>query len=215
MEDSPNSLFFKAFLYETLNCPNEAIHNDAQLALLQEHGQCFMTLRHLLANNVAIGNFALARKYAAVLSKSTLHGQYVRFFQARMALDTPREPSSLAFRMDVPLISQDPFYNLYVLQGNGMVAPATLDRLLTTLLLRRDLERFQALLLPLRSQIPTLQRHFEEALLLAGGAQDWVSVGTLDRYAAFQADMMNLPPQTVQKKYADTYWVYYASTLQE
>ena len=37
LKDTYISLFFKAFLYSSLNCPHEAIHNHFQLAMLQEH----------------------------------------------------------------------------------------------------------------------------------------------------------------------------------
>lgn len=159
--------FYNALLYGTLQCPNEAVHSAFQLATYQEHGQSFLVLRRLLADYYAMGNYALAKKYAAVLSRSTLHAQYVRHFTERMAAGTPREPDSVAFRKEVPLLTRDPLSNLVMLGAGGINAPASLDRVLCSLLLDGDLESFRTVLASARDRYPVLPRFYQEAL--AGG----------------------------------------------
>ena len=159
--------FYNALLYGTLQGPNEAVHSAFQLATYQEHGQSFLVLRRLLADYYAMGNYALAKKYAAVLSRSTLHAQYVRHFTERMAAGTPREPDSVAFRKEVPLITRDPLSNLVKLGAGGINAPASLDRVLCSLLLDGDLESFRTVLASARDRYPVLPRYYQEAL--AGG----------------------------------------------
>lgn len=215
LEDNETVLFFKAMLYETLHCPNEAIHNFAQLATLQDHGLSFLVLRHLLADNYQMGNYALARKFGTILSRSTLHGQYVSHFNALMEQGTPHAPDSVGFRKTVPLISHDPLYNLLLLESNGMRSPAAVDRILCTLLLQRKLDRFQSLLLSVQDRYPTLPRYYEEALLLGGNPPLPVSEATRRRYADFQSAASRLSPAEVQKKYADTYWIYFVSVPAE
>jgi hypothetical protein len=156
--------FYNTVLYGTLQCPNEVIHSCFQLATYQEHGQSFLVLRRLLADYYAKGDYALAKKYAAVLSRSTLHAQYVRHFTERMAAGTPREPDSLAFRKTVPLLTRDPLSNLVMLGAGGVNAPASLDRILCSLLLDGDMENFRAVLNSARDRYPVLPRYYEEAL---------------------------------------------------
>jgi hypothetical protein len=156
--------FYNTMLYGTLQCPNEVIHSCFQLATYQEHGQSFLVLRRLLADYYAKGDYALAKKYAAVLSRSTLHAQYVRHFTERMAAGTPREPDSLAFRKTVPLLTRDPLSNLVMLGAGGVNAPASLDRILCSLLLDGDMENFRAVLNSARDRYPVLPRYYEEAL---------------------------------------------------
>lgn len=167
IEDSHLTLFYKAFLYETLYCPNEAIHNLAQLATTQRHGQSFLVLRRLLQDNYLIGNYALAEKYCAILSRSTLHKKYVRYYREQMAQGTPYTPDSVEFCKSVPLITHNPLYNLTLLQANGIIAPAAVDRTLCTLLLQNDLQRFRALFLQVWDQSRPVPRYYQEALMRA------------------------------------------------
>ena len=160
--------YFNAVLYGTLHCPNEVIHSCFQLATYQEHGQSFFVLRRLLADYYAMGDYALAKKYAAVLSRSTLHAQYVRHFMDRMAAGTPREPDSLGFRKSVPLLNRDPLSNLVLLGSCGIDAPALVDRVLCSLLIDGDLDTFRTVLASARSRYPELPRYYQEALVSMG-----------------------------------------------
>lgn len=201
--------FFNTVLYETLQCPNEAIHNYFQLATYQDHGQSFLVLRRLLSDYYSIGNYDLARKYAAVLSRSTLHSQYVRHFTDRMAEGTPREADSLAFRTAVPLITRDPLANLILLGAGGINAPASLDRVLCSLLLQKNLDDFQAVFNSARDRYPAIPRYYEEALVLAGRSEG-ISEKTLQRYSSFQGEVL-AQPGSLPQFYRDSYWYYYFS----
>lgn len=221
-EENEVRYYFNSILYQTLQCPNEAIHSDFQLATYEAHGQSFLVLRRLLSNYYQIGNYELARKYAAVLSRSTLHGQYARYFTESMASGTPREPDSLAFRKVVPLITRDELSNLIMLGAGGINAPAAVDRVLCLLLLQRDMERFQAIFTSVRDRYTSPQgngsargtsipRYYEEALMTLG-LTDGVSEQTRQRYADFQLDTMSLPVAQLRKLYGDTFWLYYMSS---
>ena len=172
IEDSHLTLFFKAFLYETLSCPNEAIHNLAQLATTQRHGQSFLVLRRLMQDNYLIGNYDLVEKYGRILSRSTLHKKHVRYYRDLMAQGTPHSPDSVGFCKTVPLITHNPLYNLTLLQANGINAPAAVDRTLCTLLLQNDLPRFRSLFLQVWDKSRPIPRYYGEALLMDDGNGD-------------------------------------------
>lgn len=165
-EDSYISLFFKAFLYEHLQCPNEAVHNFFQLTTVQPHGQSFLVLRQLVAEYYRMGDFALARKYLAILSKSSCHRDFVRTYEALMAQGTPREADSLAFRRTVPLIHHDPFKNLFVLNENGIRTPFLIDRVLCTMLIREEWDKFRSLFLTVRDLYPAVPKYYRQAFEL-------------------------------------------------
>lgn len=203
--------FFNTALYETLKCPNEAIHNYFQLATYQEHGQSFLVLRRLLDDYFMTGNYDLALKYAVVLSKSTLHSQYVHYFTERMAGGTSREPDSIAYRKSVPLIAHDPLSNLILLGAGGINTRASVDRVLCSLLLNRDIENFQAVFSSVPEMYPTIPRYYEEALVMAGKTEG-ISPSTLQRYSQFQADYIAQSPAWLQQRYSDTFWLYYLSS---
>jgi len=211
VEESTLSYFYKAVLYENLHCPNEAIHNLFQLATLQEHSQSFMILRHLIADYFILGNFDMARKYCEILSRSTLHGQYVRYFKEQMAASAPHTPDSAEVRKNIPLISHDALYNLLLFQASGIDAPSTVDRILCTFLIDRDLERFRSVFATVRDRYTVIPRYYEEALIFAEGAPEDISQETIQRYTAFQASMLSMGSASQQRAFADTYWVYYLS----
>ena len=163
-EDSYVSLFFRGFLYEQLQCPNEAVHNFFQLATVQPHGQSFLVLRQLVSDHYRMGNFTLARKYLAILSRSSCNGRFVKYYEALLRKGVPREADSLAFRKTVPLMSHDPFYNLFTLDANGFRSQFLIDRVLCTLLLRDDLSKFKTLFLSVRDLYPVVPRYYQRAL---------------------------------------------------
>ena len=198
IEDSYPTLFFKGCLYQALSCPNESMHNFFQLATLQEHGQSFLVIRHLIADCFLNGDYDLVKKYCSVLSRSTLHSQYVKYFLGLTEKGTPHAPDSVTFRKTVPLISQDPLYNLFLFEGTGMHSVSSMDRLLCTLLIQRQPERFRDLFMSVKHMYPIIPRYYEEALVIAGGADNLISTSTSKRYSDLQWD-------------PDTYWFYYMS----
>ena len=204
--------FFNSVLYETLQCQNEAIHSYFQLATYQDHGQSFLVLRRLLADYYQTGNYVLAEKYAAVLSRSTLHSQYVDYFMDRMATGTPREPDSIAFRKNVPLITRDPLSNLILLGAGGINAPSSVDRVLCSLLLQCDLENFQAVFDSVRERYQPIPRYYEEALVMAGQTEG-ISARTMQRFAEFQTETMLQSEAQLRQHYGDTFWLFMREAL--
>ena len=166
-EDSYPSLFFKGFLYDNLQCPNEAVHNFFQLSTLQPHGQSFLVLRQLAACHYKMGNYTLARKYLAILSRSSCNADFVRYFESLMAQGAPRPADSPDFRKTVPLMSHDPLYNLFILGANGSQTQFMMDWTLCTLLLRNDLEQFKTLFLSVQDRYPTVPKYYQVALAIA------------------------------------------------
>ena len=163
-EDSYVSLFYKAFLYENLQCPNEAVHNFFQLATVQPHGQSFMVLRQLVAEHYRMGNYALASKYLAILSKSSCHGDFVRRYETLLARGTPREADSLAFRKTVPLINHDPFRNLFLLDANGLRTALLVDRVLCTMIIRGEWDMFRSLFMTVADNFPVVPKYYRREL---------------------------------------------------
>ena len=165
-EDSYVSLFFRGFLYDNLQCPNEAVHNFFQLATVQRHGQSYLVLRQLVADHYKQGNFTLARKYLAILSKSSCHGRFIRYYEDLLDKGTPRAADSLDFRKNVPLMSHDPFYNLFTLDANGFRTQFLIDRVLCTLLIREDLYKFKTLFLSVKDNYPVVPKYYQRALAM-------------------------------------------------
>ena len=183
-----------------------------ELATYQDHGQSFLVLRRLLADYYQTGNYVLAEKYAAVLSRSTLHSQYVDYFMDRMATGTPREPDSIAFRKNVPLITRDPLSNLILLGAGGINAPSSVDRVLCSLLLQCDLENFQAVFDSVRERYQPIPRYYEEALVMAGQTEG-ISARTMQRFAEFQTETMLQSEAQLRQHYGDTFWLFMREAL--
>ena len=158
-------LFFRGFLYNHLLCPNEAAHNFFQLATVTEHGQSFMVLRQLVTDCFVMGDFALVRKYLAVLSRSSCHSRFIRYYEESMKKVQPREADSIDFRRSVPLVSHDPLNNLLLLDANGLRTRFLLDRVLCTLLIRGEMDRFRAVFESVKDEYyPEVPRYYRLAL---------------------------------------------------
>ncbi|MBQ6244824.1 MAG: hypothetical protein IJK55_08950 [Bacteroidales bacterium] len=207
--DSYESLFFRAALYDRLGCGNESIHNLFQLSNMQEHGTSFLILRQLALQHYRIGNYVLAEKYCRILERSSLHGQYVRYIRDCMAAGEPRPQDAPARLAEAPLITHDPLRNILLIENEGIHSPISLERVLCTLLLRRNLDGFWESLDRLTDRSARLPRHYQEALLLAGAAQERVDPQLAEQYSRFQADFASLSAKQLHKRYGTTYWFYY------
>ena len=209
--DSYESLFFRSMLYSTLGCPNEAVHNLSQLATLQPHGTSFLVLRRLILEHYRAGDYGLVEKYCKVLEKSTLNREYVEYFRGLMRTSEPHARDSAGFRKDVPLITHDPFYNLYLLEGSSPNPRAVQDRILCTLLLKGNLEGFHSMLMSSQYASGPLPKHYQEALVMGGFGHEGITPAVRERYAAFQNDILTLSRSTVQERYGGTFWLYLLS----
>lgn len=213
-DNEPESLFFLGFLYERLGGYNEAIHNFYQLSSSQDHGTSFLVLRQLLSDYYQLGNYTLAEKYCQILSRSTLHGQYVRHFRRLMAEGEAREPDPPAVRSGMPLASHNPLENLFQLGSVGLYSPAIAERTLCTLLLQGELGAFHALFETVYPDGAAIPRHYQEALLLAGQTPAGISPAVRQRFDAFQADMLSGTAELLRDRYLGTYWYYYLAHSQ-
>ena len=206
--DSYESLFFRSFLYSSLACPLEAVHNLSQLSTLQSHGTSFLVLRQLVLEYFRAGDFGLVEKYCRVLERSTLNKAYVAYFRRQMGEKSPRGRDSVDFRKEVPLITHDPFYNLYLLEGRQASPRAVQDRILCTLLLKGNVEGFRTMLQSSSYASGPLPKHYQEALVMAGYAHEGITPAVRTRYEAFQADMTGLSLSRLKERYAGTFWMY-------
>ncbi len=209
--DSYESLFFRSFLYSTLGCPSEAIHNLSQLGTLQPHGTGFLVLRSLILESFRAGNYALAEKYCSVLERSTLNKAYVKYFREQMKAGSPAARDSVDFRKSVPLITHDPFYNLYLLEGSAANQRAVRDRILCTLLLKGNLEGFHTMLMSSPYATGALPKHYQEALVMGGFEHEGITQAVMERYIAFQSDLLGLTQSVARERYGDTFWLYMLS----
>jgi len=209
--DSYESLFFRSFLYSALGCPSEAVHNLSQLATLQPHGTSFLVLRQLILECFRAGDYGLVEKYCSVLERSTLNKAYVKYFREQMRAGTPHARDSVEFRKEVPLITHDPFYNLYLLEGRSPDTRAVQDRILCTLLLKGSLEGFRSMLMSSSYASGPLPVHYQEALLMGGFEHEGITPAVRERFMAFQTDVFTLPAARVQERYGGTCWLYLLS----
>jgi len=220
-QDYYNSLFFRSALYRQLGCTNESIHNLFQLTVLQKHGTGFHVLRQLVQEYYKAGDYDMVEKYCKVLDRSTLHGKYTRYFRQLAAEGKPAEDTGTEERAGMPVITRQPLQNLFLLQSRGMSAPSVLDRLLTTLLLQRKVDRFAELLEANRDRYQTIPQHYQEALavyfqeygvpvFMYPVLPDPPVLGRFRRFNQLMDASADIKSQ--QEAYGNTYWFYYYYT---
>ena len=202
------SLLFKYCLYQYLGCYNEAIHNLYQWATQLRDGMGYVVLRRLTELYYLQGNFVLMEKYCRILDESLFHGPFVRHFRALAAQETPQEATPADVRAQIPVISHDPLYNLLLLQSNGFDSPLSQDRLLATLLLKRQRESFLQAMDSLGDRYDRIPRHFQEALLYWGVRPASVDPNVLATYQAFCQDILSLDTPALIARYKGTAFLY-------
>jgi len=131
------SLLFKACLYQYLGCYNEAVHNYYQWATQLPKGTSFVVLRRMVELYYLLGDYTLMEKYCRILDHTSVNGAYVRHFRALAAKGTPREADAPDVRVQIPVITHDPLYNLILLQRNGFDTPMLRDRMPAAAMLRK------------------------------------------------------------------------------
>lgn len=220
-EDYYNSLFFRAFLYDRLRCEDEACHNLFQLATQQKHGMSFMVLRQLVTEYYRQGDYGLVEKYCRILDRSSAHREFTASFRRLMKEGVPREKDTPETRGEAPLITRNPLYNLMQLSAQGKTSDYSVDRLLCTLLLQRDLQRFgpafeAAVSSPrFANHIPVVYQegmllYYDNANVPIGERVNWFAPHTMGRHRRFMEQMDGGVDVKVQQAgYGDTYWFYY------
>lgn len=203
-----NSLLFKYCLYQYLGCYNEAIHNLYQWSTQLRDGTGYVVLRRLAELYFLQGNYALMEKYCRILDQSLFHGQFVRHFRQLAAEGQAQEATPASERAQIPVIGHDPLYNLLLLQSGGFDSPMSRDRLLATLLLRRQEQAFLQAMENLGPTYDRIPRHFQEAMLFWGVRFENPDMQVLERYQMFCQDVLVLPPQALIERYKNTAFLY-------
>lgn len=202
------SLLFKYCLYQYLGCYNEAIHNLYQWSTQLKDGMGYIVLRRLAELYYLQGNYVLMEKYCRILDESLFHGAFVRHFRTLAAQGTPQEATPVDVRAQIPVIDHDPLYNLLLLESNGIHSPLSGDRLLATLLLRRQREAFLQAVQRFQGDDARIPAHFQEAMLFWGVRPARPDAAVLDRYQAFNRDVVTLPDAQLIERYKNSAFLY-------
>ena len=179
-----------------------------------------MVLRQQVKEYYLLGNYALAEKYCKILSRSTAHGKFVAAYRKLMADGTPRTPDPPETSARMPLIGRNPLHNLLRLSVDSP-SDFTVDRLLCTFLLQRDLDRFAATFKTVAASprfaagIPVIYQkamllYYDEANVPMGERVNYFSPHTMGAYRRFcEGFLAGEPMSAQQEKYGNTYWFYY------
>jgi len=167
--ESLEGYFFGYLLYDCYGCVNEAMHQLFQASTYLPQGNSFCTLRQLARLCYQSGDLKLARKYCAILEKSTLHKKWVHKFveqlDAVQADGITRAISSAEQSSVAALITHDGAFNTAALISDGLYSKPMVDRMLCALLAQRNLPAFKKLLDTQRSLYKeTLPTSFRQAL---------------------------------------------------
>lgn len=83
LPSTPAERYFNALFYRSLGLYNEYVHQLSEVAIQYPDGMTFGCLRQIADAYLKMGNGRLAKKYLALLSRSTCHAGWVR---SRLAL---------------------------------------------------------------------------------------------------------------------------------
>lgn len=199
--DYYTSLLFKACLYQFMGCYNEAIHNYYQWATQLSHGTSFLVLRRMVELYCLQGNYTLMEKYCKILDRSLMNGAYVRHFRRLASHGTPQEPTPVAERSRIPVITHDPLYNLFLLESVGFSSPMSTERMLCTFILKKDFTRFRRAMEVLAPTMERIPRHYQETMVFCGMESDKIDGAVKSRYASFLADLADMTPDQAIMRY--------------
>lgn len=202
------SLFYKATLYQSLGCYNEAVHNYCQWATQLDKGTGFIVLRKLVEMYYLLGDYPLMEKYCRVLDRSLLHRAYVRHYRDLAAQGTAHAVEPASVRSQIPVISHDPLYNLLVLSSSGIQSQSATDRTLATILLRANPTQLRSALETLGPSYERIPRHFQEAMVFYGIRSGAVDASVIERYSEFVTDLQVLSEEALIERYRDTAFLY-------
>jgi len=140
-DDSWSAFSLRSMIYETIGCPNEAIHQAFQLGMRLPHGTSFGILRQLIRLEMEKGDYALALKHAEVLGRSPYNRKVAE--SAKNMAERMMAESAVADdpgRDTDTMISNNAVYNMSGIILNCKDAnQAARDRLLCHLLLSNDI----------------------------------------------------------------------------
>ena len=148
-------------IHEVIGCPNEAIHLTFQMGMALPHGTGLGLLRQLIRLEIESGQYSLARKHAAILSRNPMNRKYSESALKMVVTAEEADNSSLqdndgnAIRSSDLMISNNAIYNLGgIISYSPYATDAARERLLCHLLLSGDMTSFNALLKEYSGNIP-------------------------------------------------------------
>lgn len=146
-------------IHEVIGCPNEAIHLTCQMGMALPHGTGLGLLRQLIRLEIESGQYSLARKHAAILSRNPMNRKYSESAlkmvkKAEKTVDSSHTDSYTPSYSDL-MISNNAIYNLSgIISHCPSATDAARERLLCHLLLSGDMTSFNALLKEYSGNIP-------------------------------------------------------------
>ncbi|MCQ2145430.1 MAG: DUF6057 family protein [Bacteroidales bacterium] len=144
--DNWSAFSLRSVIYETIGCPNEAIHQAFQLGMALPHGTSFGILRQLIRLEIEKGDYQLAIKHAEILGRSPFNKKTAQAAR-KMAIESSRSGSEVADdkgRESDTMISNSSRYNLSGILLNCKDAnSAAADRLLAHFLIIGDMDSFR------------------------------------------------------------------------
>lgn len=212
---NPACCRFNSLLYDCLGVDNEAIHQIFQASIQSDNGMTFHGLRMLTDWNLKSRNFPLAEKYMEILRHTTCHGNWLKSREALLASlknsrENKKEPTPFfigahPFLSDMArLVDQDP--------ENEKAA----HYLLCGLLVGKDLEKFRQVFAVCYPNIrkETLQRHYEEALVMLSDSYPDILTKypirkeRIKEYKDFSKQQGSLSELSLRSTYGNTFWYY-------
>ncbi len=216
---NPIGYLFNAMFYENAKVYDEAFHQYFEYSTLQNNGNCFTSLRHMIEYCIKEADFPVAEKYLAVLEKSTCHDKFVE--EHRKQIQQLKEKGikpEVAMRSD-NFVGGYPFNSEMVRQLQLYPQSKTyLDYLLCGLLLQKKLYEFSVIIagFPLYKGKELPRAYAEAAAMLEANK---MSIKRLYPYPNdfdrkfnefYNAHIAHAPE--VETTYADSYWYYYFYT---
>lgn len=144
-DDSWSAYSLRSLIYETIGCPNEAIHQTYQLGMKLPHGTSLGLLRQLMRLEIENGDYELAIKHADILARSPFNKKTAAAAK-KMAMDSAKAANNAddEGRETDTMISNSPIYNLSgILMNCEGANSAAADRLLAHLLIEGNVESFR------------------------------------------------------------------------
>lgn len=122
--------FFDCILAECLGIPNEALHHIFQFSCGCPLGSSFLSLQLLIRNNMALGNYTLARKYCAILGRSPRFAAEAKWLAGLCDKeDTLPDGTDSAH---APVVAKEHTVSLAIMSRNGIGGKKCQERFLAT-----------------------------------------------------------------------------------
>ena len=116
---SREGYFFSSLLYDALECPAEAMHCAFQAATAMPAGISVISLFQYSRYAIEMGDAALVRKYAAVLSKCPRHTSTAASLRQLYGNPDAAADASLPAWEPMTAITNNPAYNVSILYTSG------------------------------------------------------------------------------------------------